>query len=122
MSADGGTQLSLLPPEKPKHDEFMWRQFIRLGERIGEGDLEHSEQWMKREYRHLSRILIPEIRDAERDFRKRKNKSIDEQMKRLIANKKCECGGQLVQSRSGSKVCYCVTCNLRYKAKTVKKI
>lgn len=111
------------PPEKkPEHDAFMWNQFAKLGEMIGDG--EHNEPggaWISREYRKLMHILVPETREIEREQRKLKAINIDLQMQNLMELKKCECGGTLKQARSGSKVAYCTDCNCRFKAKTVKK-
>ena len=104
--------------EKNKH---LWDQFIRLGERIGDGDLDASEsRWMNREYKKLSRILVPEINEAYKEQIKAKALRINEQIKNLIAIKNCKCGGSLRQSRSGSVICYCNKCDKRYKATSKK--
>lgn len=103
--------------EANRDNEHLWNQFIRLGERIGDGDLDASEsKWMNREYSKLSKILIPELKEQSKEQRKNKAKNINEQMIKLLAEKKCNCGGTYEQSRSGSKVAYCLSCNKRVMA------
>lgn len=103
--------------EEIKHNENLWNQFIRLGERIGDGDLDASEsRWMNKEYSKLSKILIPELKEKAKEQRANKAKNINEQMIKLLSEKKCKCGGAYKQSRSGSKVAYCLDCNKRVMA------
>ena len=103
-------------------NEFEWRQFCRLGEMMGDGlHYEPDGKWIAKEYRRLAKILIPEMREENKAIRKLKSASIDEQMKNLLSEKKCECGGDLKQKRSGAKVAYCENCNQRYVARTKKK-
>lgn len=102
---------------KKASDDFHWRQFCRLGEMMGDGLHHESDgKWIVREYNQLARILIPEFKEKEKERRKLKSERINEHMQKLLLEKKCECGGMLIQSRSGSKVCYCSKCNQRYKA------
>jgi hypothetical protein len=114
-------QLKLFNEEKketPAH-QFEWRRFCALGEMIGDGlHNEPDGKWISKEYKALSKILIPNIGRKKSKYRQQMNLQIDESMKKLLEHKKCECGGLLVQSRSGSFVCYCEKCNQRYKAKT----
>ena len=51
--------------EDKEENKHLWDQFIRLGERIGDGDLGTDEKWISREYKKLSKILVPEIKEAE---------------------------------------------------------
>lgn len=84
------------------------------------GDGLHHEpdgKWIEREYKQIFNALYPEAR---KEARKLKAERTNEQMKSLLETRKCSCGGSLKQSRSGSLVCYCTECNLRYKAKTKK--
>ena len=98
-------------------NQHLWDRFVKLGERIGDGDLDASEsRWMNREYSKLSKILIPELKEQAKEQRSNKAKNINEQMIKLLAIKKCSCGGELKQSRSGSKIVYCKVCNKRYSA------
>lgn len=101
-------------------NKHLWDQFIRLGERIGDGDLGPDEKWMLRDYKRISKILIPEIKADEKEVQQMKNKNRDTQMTTLLENKKCKCGGTLKQTRSGSLTADCTTCGARYKAKTKK--
>lgn len=110
--------------ENNKHEppQHLWDTFIRLGERIGDGDLEGDEKrWIEKEYKRLSKILVPEIKEADKLKRQARAVHINEQMAKLLAIKKCSCGGEMEQSRSGSKICYCKICNKRHKATSSKK-
>ncbi len=102
-----------------KDNWFEWQQFAKLGEMIGDG-MHHEEPWISKEYKKLSRLLVPEIKEAEKEKRKLKGQRINEQMAKLLLIKFCKCGGLLVQARSGSKICYCSKCNARYKARGKK--
>ena len=100
-------------------DKHLWEQFIRLGEMIGDGlHNEPDGKWISRDYRKLSKILVPEIKEAETAQRKMKNQHIDEQIKKLIEKIKSKCcNADLTQSRSGSLIVYCSKCKGRFKAK-----
>lgn len=103
-------------------NQHLWDRFIRIGERIGDGDLDSSEsRWMNREYRKLSRILIPEIKEQEKEERKAKADRINLQMIPFLENKKCVCGEKLIQSKKGTLGIKCTVCDKRYKA-TLKKV
>ena len=105
--------------EEKKHNDHLWRQFIMLGEMIGDG-LHYEDPQIEREYKRLSKILIPdtpEIKKIKRERREERNKHIDENMKALIEKNDCDkCKGKLKQSRSGSYIAYCTVCGMRYKA------
>lgn len=104
-----------------RDNQFEWNQFCRLGEMIGDGlHYEPDGKWISKEYNRLAKILIPEIKTQDKEKRKRKASNIDEQMKVLLSNKKCSCGGELKQKRSGTKVAYCIVCDSRYVAKSKK--
>ena len=105
-----------------EHQKHLWNQFVRLGDMMGDG-LHHEPdgKWIVREYNKLAKILMPEIREAKRAKREAKMVSTDKQMAKLLEGKKCKCGGDLRQARSGSIIAYCKACNSRYKA-TKKKI
>lgn len=103
--------------EENKH---LWDRFVRLGDMIGEG-LHHDDKSITKEYRELMMILCPPSPEAQafaKELRQKINSTIDEQMAALLASKKCECGGVIKQSRSGSKVAYCESCKQRFKAKS----
>lgn len=96
-------------------DDFHWRQFVKLGDMMADG-LHHEKdgKWIVREYNQLAKILIPDLREKQKQIRKSRSKNINEQMQKLLIDNKCSCGGKLYQGRSGSKVCYCIQCNSRY--------
>src|SRR5690606_17602410 len=104
-------------------NDFLWRQFIKLGDYMGDG-LHHEPdgKWISREYRKLSKILIPEIKEQEKSRRQIKNRHIDEQIKKRIETDNCsKCQGSLKQVRSGSKVVQCVECKAKFQYKSKKK-
>ena len=95
-------------------DNFLWNQFCRLGEAIGDG-LHHEDPWISKEYSRLSKILMP---DMHADLRKRKNASVNILVQKRLLDDKCSCGSGLKQVRSGSYVVQCVSCGKKYKYKT----
>lgn len=100
-----------------RDNQFEWNQFIKLGDMMGDG-LHHEPDgaWITKEYNKLARLLVPEIREAEKLKRAQKAISVNASIHKLIQNKPCPCGGKLKQSRSGSVIMYCETCGKRYKA------
>ncbi len=108
--------------ESSENNSHLWNQFIKLGEMMGDGLHHESDgKWISREYKKLSKILVPEIKEVDQKKRKLKAENINKQIANLILIKKCSCGGSLKQGRAGSKICYCTICNNRYKAVSVKK-
>lgn len=98
--------------------DYEWRQFCRLGERIGDGDLDEDEKWIRKEYKRLSRICCPGIKEVEKEMRQERNKQINEQMKEFLKVNFCPlCEYQLKQTRSGSKTVICLECGKRFKIK-----
>jgi ribosomal protein L37AE/L43A len=131
MAQNNEKQLDLFgessnPPKPIKQErrdnELEWNQFIQLGEMIGDG-LHHEPdgKWITRDYKRLAKILIPEIKEAEKERRKARANNRSEQISKLIIDKKCtNCGGDLVQKRKGTLIVYCDKCNSRFKAVTRK--
>ena len=74
--------------------------------------------WIAKEYRQLAKILIPEMKEENSIRRKLKAANIDTQMAKLLEGKKCNCGGEIKQGRSGAKVAYCQNCKQRYVARS----
>ncbi len=98
---------------KESNDDYLHRQLIKLGNLMGDG--EHHEpggKWIEREYKAIAKQLYPE---AYVDVSKRHIAARNEQMKTILKENKCECGGVLKQTRSGAKVCECMICGKRYK-------
>ena len=107
-------ELNLGEPESNKHK---WDQFCRLGEMMGDGLHHESDgKWITREYKRLSKGLIPEVKKVEQERRKLRASATNEKINNMLSTFRCSCGCELKQSRSGSKVAYCTGCNLRYKA------
>jgi hypothetical protein len=99
-------------------NQHLWRQFCRLGEMMGDGlHYEPDGKWIAKEYRHLAEILIPETKQESSAIKKLKTADVNTQMLKLLEGKKCKCGGDIKQSRSGAKVAYCEICNQRYVAR-----
>ena len=72
--------------ENNDENKHLWEQFCRLGERIGDGDLEGSEaKWFNREHARLARILIPELKEQDKEKRAAKAKNINKQMVKLLS-------------------------------------
>jgi hypothetical protein len=98
---------------------FLHDQLIKLGEMMGDGlHYEPDGKWITKEYNKIFNILYPEHK---RGIRASKAARTNEQISKLLETFKCSCGSSLKQSRSGSIVSYCITCNKRYKAVTKKK-
>lgn len=100
------------------NNEFLWNQFCRLGEMIGDG-LHHEDPWISKEYRRIGKILIPE---AYKDERKEKNRLIDNAVKLRLETDRCNvCKSEMKQVRSGSYVVKCIECGARFKYKKNRK-
>jgi len=98
-----------------KPDALLWSQFCKLGEMMGDGlHNEPDGKWISKEYKRLYKILMPEQTAINR---KLKAEAIDAQMAKLLEGRKCDCGGEIKQGRSGSKVAYCKNCNNRFVAR-----
>lgn len=106
-----------------KDNEFEWRQFIRLGEMIGDG-LHYEEPWISKEYNKLFKILCPptpEEKLLKKEIRQKRNNALNEQIKERLKTDKCKsCNGELKQVRSGSKTVVC-GCGKKYTYKTKKR-
>lgn len=96
-----------------------WRRFAELGDLIGMGEhLQEGGEWITKEYKALQRFLIPEIGEQER---KQRRAFIDDQVKRATERDRCKCGGELRQTRGGSFVVKCVTCDRKYRYKEKRR-
>lgn len=96
-------------------------QLIKLGDMMGDG-LHHEPdgKWIEREYKKIFDSLYPEHKKA---ARLKKAILINDQIKKLLERIKCKnCSGQLKQSRSGSRIVYCLECNGRFKAVSNKPV
>ena len=89
-------------------NEFLWSQFIRLGEMLGDGD---CDAWVGKEYK---RVAI-HLGLLKRKPRKNNSKQIDEFMEKRITQVKCaKCNGELKQTRKGSFTGICVNCGAKF--------
>lgn len=89
-------------------NEFLWSQFIHLGEMLGDGD---CDAWVGKEYKEIARQLGL----IKRKPRKNNSEQIDEFMKKRITQVTCnKCNGELKQSRKGSFVGVCVNCGTKF--------
>ncbi len=98
-------------------------QLIRLGDMMGDG-LHHEPGggWINREYKKISRLLYPEIREAEKTQRKMKNDATDQYMAEFLKDKTCpKCSGVLKQTRKGAKTVRCQSCESKFNLKTRKR-
>ncbi|MBI9112424.1 hypothetical protein [Maridesulfovibrio ferrireducens] len=88
------------------------RQLIKLGDMMGDG-LHHEPggKWIEREYRKILKALgiLPKTK------RRNNSKKINELMVERTAAVKCQCGGELKQTRSGSMIGACAECGNKYK-------
>ena len=87
---------------------------------IGDGlHYEADGKWISKEYKRLSRILIPEIREAEKKGQIAKNEARNKRIAELLANFTCSCGGKCKHVKSGSLTVKC-QCGKIYKARKTK--
>lgn len=89
-------------------NEFLWSQFIRLGEMLGDGD---CDAWVGKEYKQIA-IQLGLIKCKPR---KNNSKQIDEFMEKRITQARCnKCNGELRQSRKGSLFGICTNCGTKF--------
>lgn len=106
-------------------DDFLWEQFCRLGEMIGDGQADEPDgAWIRKKYKQTA-IALGVAKPS--DFRKPRtnnNEKINVFMAERLKTAACKkCGGKLKQTRSGSLRGKCDKCNLIYilgKTKRVK--
>ena len=98
--------------------ELEWARFVRLGDLMGDG-LHHEPdgKWITKEYKALSRKLVPGIREAETAKRSQRNVMINLNVIKFLKTWKCGCGWWGKQTRSGAKMIQCQGCKTRYKLK-----
>nr|WP_067285801.1 hypothetical protein [Marinobacterium profundum] len=87
------------------------QRLVKLGDMMGDGlHLEPDGKWIAREYKATLRelgIAIP---------RKNNTPQINERMTVRVKQVVCtQCGGALVQTRSGSKRARCASCPAKFK-------
>lgn len=97
-------------------NEFLLNQLVKLGDMMGDGlHNEPDGKWIEREYRKVCEQLGI-IKQTPKS-----NDNIDKYMAERCNIEKCECGGALKQSRKGSLVAKCVSCQSKYRLGKRKK-
>lgn len=98
-------------------NSFLYDRLIKLGDLIGDGcHLEPDGKWITKEYKETAMLLglLPKRK------RNRNTSSINEFMDKQVQNVKCECGGNLIQTRKGSFIAKCSLCNKKYRLGKIK--
>lgn len=109
-----------------EHKDFLWRQFIKLGDMLGDGlGYEKGEEWIRKDYKRLAKILIPRTEEEFEFLRKQrqdKNRAVNEAIDKK-EDKCSKCQGDLKQVRSGSLIVQCQNpdCGAKFKYKKKKK-
>lgn len=90
--------------------EHLHGQLIKLGDMMGDGlHNEPDGKWISREYKKVCRAL------GYIKPKPRRTDLINECMKKRVADVACQkCGGELKQTRSGSKRASCVSCPAKF--------
>ncbi|MFJ3487185.1 hypothetical protein ACIPL1_27765 [Pseudomonas sp. NPDC090202] len=95
--------------KKSDAEAELYRQLIKLGDMIGDGLADEPDgKWIHAEYRKVMRALghtMPRRNSAE---------AINKAVATFLAKTKCDCGGRLVQTRSGAKKARCTSCSTTY--------
>lgn len=90
--------------------KYLYDRLIRLGDMMGDGcHHEPDGKWIEREYRDTLKLLgLSPKKSVD-------TPSINEFMEKRLQEVRCECGGELFQSRKGSFIATCSICRKRYK-------
>lgn len=97
--------------------QHLHRQLVKLGDMMGDGlHLEPGGKWISRDYSRVMRAL------GMGPARANNSAAINERMAKALPTMKCECGGALRQTRSGSMRAQCVDCRQRYQVKRRKVV
>jgi hypothetical protein len=96
-----------LPQETVSH---LHNQLIKLGDMMGDGlHLEPDGKWISSEYRKICKTL-GYIKPTKRNV-----SGINERMAQRTKDVSCgKCGGNLIQTRSGSKRAKCESCGAKW--------
>ena len=90
------------------NEEFLYRQLEKLGDLMGDGEhLQPGGSWISQEYKSILRQL-----DI---YKPKSNVKINDFMVKRCQDEKCTCGGELKQTRKGSYVAKCVTCEKKFR-------
>ena len=102
-----------------KDKDFLYRQLDGLGQLIADGVADEPDgKWIRQQYRDICKTLGL----TQPVKRKRKNNDkIDEFMSKRLEDVRCDCGGDLKQSRKGSLIGICKVCGKKYRLGRTKK-
>lgn len=106
----------MIDVEKKKR-ELLQRRLVQLGDMMGDG-LHYENPSISREYRKVMNLLYPEITKQRREKTKAKN---NQSVMNFLKNKKCDCGGEMFQTRDGGLVIKCSLCHQKYQLKWKKR-
>lgn len=90
--------------QSPK--DALHRQLIKLGDMLGDGD---CEPWVAKEYAKTLKAL------GIGPKRRNNSKIINAMMQERVKAVKCDCGGELKQTRKGAMIAACTECGNRYR-------
>lgn len=94
-----------------ERERRLYDRLVKLGDMMGDGlHLEPDGKWISREYRSTLKQLGLDVKLP----RKNNSALINERMVQRVQEVKCACGGQLKQTRKGSKRAQCQSCPKKY--------
>lgn len=89
------------------------RQLVKLGDMMGDGlHEEPGGNWITRDYRRVAKALGYPVGQQRRA---NNSQAINEGMAVRVKEFKCHCGGEVKQTRSGSKRARCTSCQALWK-------
>lgn len=96
----------------PETERHLHNQLVKLGDMMGDDlHLEPGGAWITKDYRRTAKALGYDVGPNRANNRD----AINAQMIKRVADVSCgKCGGQLKQTRSGSKRAVCVSCQIKW--------
>lgn len=102
-------------------EDRLYRQLIQLGDMMGDGQhLEPGGKWISRDYKKVAKALgllelTPEQKTAKKAINADRRAAIDERMVQRVREFSCrKCGGEVKQTRKGSKRAQCTQCEAKW--------
>jgi len=95
----------------------LYNQFVRLGDMMGDGlHLEPGGRWISRDYRKVAKALgLLKETPMQKAAKSQRRDAIDERMIQRVKEVPCQkCGGELKQTRKGSKRAKCTKCPAKF--------
>lgn len=102
--------------------DYLHRQLVKLGDMMGDG-LHHEPdgKWIAKEYKKIAKSLG--YMNSGDTPRTNNSSAVNERMVERVKEVSCQkCGGELVQTRSGSTKAKCKNCNSIFKLLTIRKV